>query len=482
MEVNKRKVISDSMFLSGGNLLLKLKGIIFLPVIISYVGMKNYGAFVQILINPRLLSSFCTLELGMGFYRYTSKYDDTEVKKLSRDYWTVLTTIFILSLFGALALYLLSPIISKYILAGTSLDSLRLSSLFVINGCLNYVNIKYIQGRKKFKLFSVYSIFRGLMPYLGFVAGIMLRSDIFFGLLLYLVISSLLTLSLKVYVIRDLGFSRPSIQILKKFLKYSWALLFSSLTGGLLSKVDRYFIGYFIGPAAIGIYNIVYSVCSLLGALGVPFRKYFSVYMPKIWDKGEQDRVRDQLREGLVYYLTVSIGSLVGIIFLLKPSVYLILGKNLSGIGNIEWLALAIGLGVLGLEISHFFYYLIRCIEKNYLILVFQSIAVVLNVGLNYFLIKEYGVIGAGIATFASYLVVAVLCNYYVRMSLGLNFIARVLKIGAAGLAMGILLYTHTVHDLFDLGVNIVLGLVIYLLSVFLLRIVRFRDIKRRFA
>ena len=51
MKTNKKKVISDSIFLISGDLIIKLKGIIFLPIIISYIGMDNYGAYVQIMVN-----------------------------------------------------------------------------------------------------------------------------------------------------------------------------------------------------------------------------------------------------------------------------------------------------------------------------------------------------------------------------------------------------------------------------------------------
>lgn len=482
MKISKKKVISDSLFLTAGDFLLKLKGVIFIPIIISSVGMDNYGAFVQILVNVGMIVPFCTLALGMGFYRYTSKYDETEVEKLSRDYWTVSTTVFILSLFGALVAYLSSPIISKYILAGSSLNSLRLSSLLVVNAGLNYVEILYIEGRKKFKLASIYHVFYGLMPYLGFIAGIMLKRTIFFGLLLYLIIQSVLILSLKVYVIKGLNFSRPSIKILRKFIKYSWALLFSWLTGGVLSKVDRYFIGYFLGSAAIGIYNIVYSVCSLIDSFTVPFRKYFGTYLPKVWDKGEQDRVREQLKEGLVYYLIITVGSLTGIAFLLEPAMKLLLNKDLSRIASFEWLILVTGLGILGLGTARFFYQLIKYREQNHLQLAFQSISVVLNIGLNYFLVEEYGIIGAGIATFVSYLAIVIMCNFYVDMNLNLSFLTKVLRIGAANLAIMFWLYFRRVNNFFDLGLNIITGLTIYLLSIFLFRVVRFRDIKRVFV
>jgi len=482
MKINKKKVISDSIFLSVGNLILKLKGIIFVPIIISRVGMANYGAFVQILINPRIIMPFCSLALGMGFYRYTSQYDEAEVEKLSRDYWTVFTTVFILSIFGGLVVYLFSPIISKYILAGLSLNSLRLSSLLVVNAGLSYVDIKYIQSRKEFKLFSIYNICTELIPYFCFIARIMAKSDIFFGLLLYIIIQSTLILSLKVYVIKVINFSIPSIKILKKFLKYSWALLFSEITGGLLSKVDRYFIGYFIGPVAIGIYNIVYSVCNLLDNFSIPFRKYFGTYLPKVWDEGKKGKVREQLKEGLVYYLIISIGALAGIVFLLKPALNLLLNKNLSTIANFEWIVLFTGLGIVGLGTARFFYQLIKYREQNYLQLVFQSISVILNMGLNYFLVKEYGIIGASIATFVSYLTVVFICNRYLDMNLDINFLTKVLRIGLAGLIIIFWFYIHGVNHLLDLGLNIVVGLAIYLFSIFLFRVVRYRDIRRRFA
>jgi len=482
MMINKKKVISDSIFISAGDLILRLKSIIFIPIIISSVGIAKYGEFIQILINISLIVPFCNLELGMGFYRYTSKYDESEVEKLSKDYWTIFTTVFLLSLFGGLVIYLVSPLISKYILEGSSLKSLKLSSLLVINAGLKYVDIKYIQCRKKFKLFSVYNIFYELMPYLGFIAGILIKLEIFFGLLLYLIIQSILIIFLKVYVIRSLNFSIPSIRILKKFFIYSWPLIFSDFTGSLLSKVDRYFIGYFLGAAAIGVYNIVYSVCSLLFVFAVPFNKYFGIYLPQVWDEGKQDKVRVQLKEGIVYYLVISIGSLTGIVFLLKPGVNLILSNRIPTIANFEWLVLVTGLGILGWGIAAFFYHLIFYMEKNYLILIFQSIAVVLNMGLNYFLVKEYGIIGAGIATFASYLTVLIMCNYYLRMNFDFNFIAKILKIVLAALIIGFWLYFYSVKNLIDLGISITVGLAIYLFSIFMLRVIRFKGIKSIFA
>ncbi len=42
----KRKIISDSLLLEIGNIILKLKGIIFISVIMKYAELENYSAFI----------------------------------------------------------------------------------------------------------------------------------------------------------------------------------------------------------------------------------------------------------------------------------------------------------------------------------------------------------------------------------------------------------------------------------------------------
>ena len=188
------------------------------------------------------------------------------------------------------------------------------------------------------------------------------------------------------------------------------------------------------------------------------------------------------MKEGLVYYLIISIGALVCIVFLLKPAMYMVLNKNLTTIANFEWLVLVIGLGILGLGIVEFFRRLIEYMEQNYLQLIFQVIAVVLNIGLNYFLVKEYGIIGAGIATFVSYIAVVIMYNSYLDMNLDLSFLTKVLRIVLASLVIIPWFYLRRVNNFLDLALNILAGLAIYLFLIFLFRVVRFKDIKRQFA
>ncbi len=482
MEINKKKVLSNSFFILAVEMLIKSKGIIFLPVIISYIGLGNYGAFVLILMTPQIVVPFCSLALGMGFYRYTSQYESKEVDDLSKDFWTVILTSLFLSIIGAVIIYLASPLISEKILSGSALNSIRLSSLCIINGVLWYQMTLYIQARKRFKLFSVYNLLYDSLPYIGFVVGIIIKSKLFFGFLVYLIIQTLIIAILTITISKDLKIVVPSSAIFKKFLKYSWALLFSQITGGLLSKVDRYFIGFFLGPAAIGTYNIVYSVTSLIDSYSSPFRKYFAAYLPTLWDRGHEDRAIKQLNEGLLYYLIISFGTLIGLTFYLKPAILIIFGSDLFTINNFELLVFITGLGIICLGTTRFFYQITKCKEINHFQLIVQSIAVIINIVLNYFFVPRYGIIGAGIATFVSYFTILTICNLYFSMNLDFYFVIKIIKMILSGIPIFMIFKSINIENVFNLMISIVTSALAYFALIFILQVLNIKGLKQRFS
>ena len=478
----KKKIISDSFFLAGGDLLLRLKGIVFIPFIVHFIGLDNYGAFIQIIINDQIVAPLATLALGLAFIRYTFGFENHEVDNISRDYWSVIWISLIVSILGAALVYFLAPVISTHILKGRALDSLRLASLLVITGCLSSQNDKFISARRHMKLFSIYQIFYGLVPYLGLLLGISLGSDLYYGMVFYIIGEAFVVFVLMLWIIRQVKFVAPDIKRFAKFFDYSWSLVFTQISGGILSKVDRYFIGYYCGPAEIGIYNIIYSVCSFICSFNIPFVKYFGVYLSKEWDKGEFGKVLQQLREGLIYYLIISIGVLGGMTFLLKPLVKLLVKKDLAYISNIEGLILITGLGVVLWGATTFFNQVIKYKENNRMQLAFQSIAAILNILLNFYFVKKYGIFGAGVTTFLSYLVVLIMANVYLDLGLDYGFFKQVLKIIMASIISMTWFSHNSINSLIELMFNIIIGFAIYLFLIFISRAVTPHELKRRFT
>ena len=464
-----------------GDVLLRLKGIIFIPFIVKYVGMADYGAYVQITVNDQMVTPLATLALGLAFMRYTAGFEDDQVEAISRDYWSVLFVSAISCFFGAAVIYWTAPVISQHILAGTSIESLRLAAVLVFTGCLYYQNDKFLSCRKHMKLCVVYQMLYGFLPGVGLIYGMSIKSSLFDGMLFYILAEIMIVLAMTLGIVLHLKLIAPDGPTIKKFFSYSWSLIFSQISGGLLSKVDRYFIGYYLGPVQIGIYNIVYTACSLLQAFVVPFIKYFGVYMSKVWDRGEYRRVLCQLREGLLYYLIISLGGLAGLTALLKPTLNILLNKRLESIQNFEQLIFVTGLGIVFFGASMFFSQLIKYKEKNHLQLLIQLLSVTINIVLNFFWVKTYGILGAGVATFLSYLAVMVLCNLWIKMDLGVDFLLRVMATAAGAVLCAFYMFYWQPKSILMLLWISVSGYAIYFLSLIALRVVKIDEIKGRF-
>jgi O-antigen/teichoic acid export membrane protein len=412
----KPKILTDSAFLLGSEVLVKLKGIIFFPLIISKVGMESYGVFVQVLINPGIIAPLCSMSLNTGFLRFTSKFNSNQKEQIGKDFYTIIIFSFLLSLIGASVLFILSPIISDNILSGKSVNVIKISSIIIINEVL-WRNLGfYLKSRKYFKPYSILVLLYQLLPYLGFVTGVVIYSQILHGVVFFVIIQFVFNVLVLISVVRYIKFELPSLQRLRLFISYSWALLFSNLSGGLLAKSDRYFIGYFLGPSAIGAYSILYQIISFIDHLSVPFRNYFGTYLPKMWDGGGTIKALSQIRIGMIMFLSVSVFLLGMIIIFLLPFLSFLSDYNFATINNYYLLIISISIGVVFLGLNRFYFQVIKLQKKNHLQLIVQLIALLVNVILNIWLLPIIGMLGAGIATLVGYLIILIINGMLFRV------------------------------------------------------------------
>ena len=425
------RIVSDSLLLYIGEMVAKFRGLVFLPMIISYIGIKNYGAFVQVLATPNIVSSFASLSLGLSFFRYTSKYDDDRFAEISRDFWTVLLLGVPLSFLGAAVVFFLSELIEKEILHGGYIRPLRLSSVFVVSSVVWLYFGKFLQARRKWKAYSIFNIVHNMMPYVAFVAGIGLWRDIFAGLCLYITAEIAIVTICFAYIVRSMKIRlvRPSADVARKFVRYSWPLVFSNIAGGLLSKADRYFLGYFMGPMYIGIYSALLAVVSLVESFSIPLRRYLAIYLPALWDNGKVEVVLSRVRKALVYYLSVSLGSLLIIQLYFDRLAMVIFKKNLLWVKDHRMLVGVLGFAMILRGANRFYYQIFRYQEKNQRQLVYQGMSLGINAILNYFLIQSFGMLGVALATMSSYLLINLMLNLTLRNVLNRTMFERVVAI-----------------------------------------------------
>ena len=405
MNTNVKKILGDGSFIFVGDLIVKLKGLLFLPLIIGKIGLHNYGVLIQALLAPGVVAGVCSLSLGTSLIRFSSKLEENEKDVISEDFFTVLVPSFFLSLLGCLAVFLLSGWISDNLLEGASKSIIQLASIMVINEVVWRTIGFYLKARKRFKPYSILTILYQFTPYLGLVAGIYFTENISTGLKYMVSVQAIVIVISYILYCRKLSYKTPSIAKLETFFYYSWPLALSNISGGLLSKSDRFLIGYFLEPSMVGVYSIIYMILSFIDQLTTPLRTYFGSYLPKVWDKGDRNQAYEQIQLGMLLFISLA-GLLLSLAYVYMYDfidLYL-LDLDLEQVNYWEMIVLSIGIGIILLGMSRFQFQIIRLAKKNQMELYIQLIGLSVSVILNVILLPLIGILGAGLATFLGYL------------------------------------------------------------------------------
>lgn len=464
-----KKFFSDSILLTLGGLVNRTKGFIFIPIIVSYVGLEGYGAYTQIIINTLLLKAIFSLELGSGFQRFVPGLNNNLHKQALHFYSILLPTLGI-GAFGMLCLYVSAGWLNTFFFEGKYLASLQWSAPILLSG-VAYANCsKFFLAIKKFKTYTTFTFMYDLLPYLGFIVGIILTEEVLSGVILYMIADAAVVLVMIIVIMVKLPAGRFSTSLFRQYIHYTYALSLGSIEGGLLDKADRYFISFFLGIESLGVYNIIYKVCSASDFITTPIKKQLLSYLAGAWDKGHQFESKKAIEQALLLFLLISIGLLTFLTINIQQ-VFDLLIQDQEVSMPLSWMALLIGAGVIAYSSKRFYSLLMQLEQRTIDELRYQTLGLVFNIVLNFLLIPIMGIIGAALATFISYLIMIVMIQSRYRLQLQSAFWGHVLSFIA--LSVGIIFMFHYLfHDkhILWLGINAAFSAITYVGLVFLLK------------
>lgn len=466
-----KKFLSDTLFITIGGLLNRLKGIVFIPFITAAAGTANYGAFVLILDNIRMTKPFASIGLGMGFQRFASAIDKDEKHLLSQHFFSIFLPTVLFGTLGAGLLYLLAPVLNEEFFSGKYLAAIQLSSLAVLsNTCFSNVS-KFLLARKKFKLYSVLTLLYELSPYTAFVIGLMIRGEVFWGILCY-VITDLFMISIMVIsVVKDLKLVWPSRLIFVQYFLFSYPLAISEIEGGLLNKVDKYCIGAFMDLNSVAIYNVIIRACGVIDFVTTPIRKQMMSYLPKVWDKGFKKESIQTIRQTLLLFLLITVGLLACFTLYMQQILEIFLQEERE-IAQLELIVLLIGFGIIFSASKRFYYLLIKLKNQSMDQLIYQLVGVIPNFLLNYLLIPEIGLLGAALATFVSFALILIAINAKHKLDIDLDFFKHFGSFLVISLSMFLIkeLFNFDIDTVWLLILSVGISFVSYFGLIFLLK------------
>lgn len=175
-----------------------------------------------------------------------------------------------------------------------------------------------------------------------------------------------------------------------------------TLSDLILLESDRIMLTWLSGAESTAVYSLIYNIGSILIALYTAISGAWTPWFYKNIDKGNVEDIYKVEKIYISLFCFGAIGLLTispEIIKILAPASYWV------GINYVSFIIIASYLIFLYSFLTTYLMYL----KKPGVIGINTAIAAVLNLVLNYFLIKEYDAVGAAIATIISYAVLFIL-------------------------------------------------------------------------
>lgn len=427
-------VLSDSLFISAGDLLNRAKGLLFVPIIVGIAGADNYAILVLLLANIAIVKSLASLGAGGGFQRFASSLTDDSLDELASHLYSILwATILVSSLIAGL--YALSaPLFSSTFFGDNDYGPtlLHLSALVIISNAVYSNMSKFLLCRKRFKVYSVASLVYGLVPYGSFVVTLAWTGSFLVGFFAYVCADLLIAGGLTFWICRPYPVQKPKLEVARQYFSYSSPLALSEIESALMTKVDKYAIAFFIDLETLAVYNVLVSIFLLFDGLNAPIRKQVMSYLPKPWDSGFQTDATILVRELLLLYC----GIVIPLIWCV--SVYsenFVSGMLLNSV-VVEGLivpATMLGLAALLANTRRFYNQIIKLRKRSFHVLSFQLVGLVPCVALNFLLVPRFGIAGAAFSSLISYVAIVLVMGRSYSLSINASFWIALIKFAALG-------------------------------------------------
>jgi O-antigen/teichoic acid export membrane protein len=254
-----------------------LLGILAIPLLVSNLGIKEYGLWTLV---SSLIGVLSLLE--GGFSTTTTFFISQDVSNedregLSQTITTAILSVLGLASIGGISLWLGADLItigfhkldvSQHL---NVVNALKISSLVLFFKLLQQVLVSLIQGLQQYKKTSALNTLQIISQYVGYIAISYLGGKIFELMVWQLIIT---TVFFVIYIFFVLEAFHPwSIHYVwkneksLKVLKYSISVWISNLGGVLFGQVDKILVGYMVDSYTLGIYGVITNICSQINVI-----------------------------------------------------------------------------------------------------------------------------------------------------------------------------------------------------------------------
>lgn len=402
--LKKETILESTIIMTVLSVLQKIIQVVRGAIFARVLGAASYGVFSLTLLLLPLLVTLAKLGLPSSFERYVPQYEKKGNLRefLRRSYYMT----FVASLVLTFICLVFSGQISEIVYSSKVYKNVIILCVLTILPYVFYENLLYsFNGLRIFKLgalfaFSQFLLFTLLsVPLLLYYRNV--ESAVFSNLISFILVVLIFGYILTNYCLDESqGLKIREVGFYKKIFHYSSWYIFGPIIASLSMYIDRWMLSRISGLEITGVYAVASNFTGFIFIFGTTVGSVLLPNLSRIWEEDLKDKVMFLLNFVLKLNTILLLGYAIVIMFFKQPIISLLYGE-----------AYINGVGILGILfifwIFNSMFWIIKnyagLIEKPYLPFIGSTVALVINVLLNYKLIPYYGMMGAALATVISY-------------------------------------------------------------------------------
>ena len=466
---SQKTILSEAFLSFSGMTLGSVFRYIFSIVMARLLGAQMLGIYSLGNAVTRIAEIFALMGLDNGVLRFVSR-DTENTQNVNSSIYSSLKVGLLSSIVISIILFFSAELIVNNFLKEDKflITVIKLFSLSLPFSVLTLITSSATQAFKilKYKIF-VNQIVNPLTLLIAFIS-----SFYFLGTKLSILIPTVTSAIIGlIFILKFLrNFAKISFKNLiksevnKEILRFSIPLMFVSAIGIIMHWVDIVMLGILSNATDVGMYHPIDRTAGLVRMILFAFAGIFSPIFSENYFKKNIVGMKESYQSSSKYILTFSLPVFIFLFIFASPMLSLF-GSEFQNEVALKILLTGIfvqtifGLGSSTLSMS----------GNTTFNLINVSIALILNVALNYILIPQYGIIGAALSTAIALFILSILRFIENILILNLNlFSVKLLKPALSGIVTFLIfIYLKSIFsNLFSL--DSIFSLVIYLLTHFI--------------
>lgn len=414
------QVVKGSIYNLSSAIISIILGFVINLIIARYYGASILGTFSLVTSVLSIVIIFTLIGTNTALLRlipeHVSKYSHISAYNI---FIKVFKIVVILSIIISIVIYMISPLISIYVIKNEDLSILlRISSIFIIFNSLFIILLATLRALGSTKLYALLQL---LLPISNVTVLVVLTT--FFNneyIPVYAWISSyfiLFVISLYFTIKLITKYKNTDTRSENKILKYkhiisiSFPMFLTSSMILIISQIDIIMLGIFASEKIVGIFTIVAKLSLLANFILITINTIIGPKFSKLYFEKNHTDLKSLLKKST--YLIVFSSIPIAIILVVFGEFILESFGNEFMLGYNSLLVLVIGYTLLLVAgpIEMFMNMTGKQKTLNFIYLIGGT----LNIILNYLLIPIYGMIGASSATIISLLCIKLVILIYIR-------------------------------------------------------------------